>query len=329
MTNSYSSYDEALGPRNIRYFGTGYQNVGHDMSGFALSKSTEPGAKHTAMAHLSYPLHWSTKKHRELVPHVSSVDTIIFAVALCDAAITHSRRLSAAETARMWVRHMYIRAGAAPHLDLAQVPVRAEVTAVAEADPDEIETTFTFAVGNLSGALTMVHPVGAGTRSEPELDHFGLVTDIFGDKPHYYLNGVKSRTLSATDITVDAAAARITGRQLLTSAAGEFVGGESAYPDMVSPVDGIVGVAQLAQILLYHLDSLDRTSSNTMWMRKLELFCIGPHHVSTREPFDGVAEIRRASVINRGGQRWRSAQIEIKEFAECFGSCLLAHQLPD
>ena len=105
MEISFSGYDEPLGPRTGRYFGDGYQKVGHDFGDVAISRSNQPGAKHSAVASLAYPSSWSTKSSRELVPHVSSIDTVVLATTLCDAAVTHARDLTAAESEAAGLTH--------------------------------------------------------------------------------------------------------------------------------------------------------------------------------------------------------------------------------
>ncbi|MCX4097069.1 AvrD family protein [Nocardia sp. alder85J] len=334
-TTAFSSYDEPLGPRAGRYFGDGYRNVGQQLTGLRIARSNQPGAEHTATARLTYPADWSRKRDDELVPHVSSVDTLTLATALCDAVLTHTRDLSPAEAARTWVRHATVRAGTAPHEDLDHIPVEARIADVsegddaAEGDRADLETTFKFRVGPLTGALTLVHVPGSGTVEVPGQDHLDDLTRIFGPEPHHYLDGLREHVLSASDLVIDEGVTRITGRQRVALASDRvWSGAESAYRNSTSIIDAVVGAAQLSQILLYHLDGLDRTSSNTLWMRKLEVNVAGPDR-SAAESFDGTAEVRRVSVIDRTGHRWRSADIAIKEFNGVTGSCLLAHQLPD
>ncbi|MFG1797821.1 AvrD family protein [Nocardia sp. NPDC049149] len=329
--NAFSSYDEPLGPRSGRYFGSGYKNVAQDMFELEITRSTEPGAKHSAVGRLSYPADWSTKKHRELVPHVSSIDTVMLAVSLCDAAISHTRNLSADQSAHMLVRHTSVRAGTTPHENLDRIPVDVEVVSVVaaeDAEDGELETTFRFQVGNLAGTLTMAHPTGSGATASQEVDRLGHISDIYGTVPHYFLNGLKNHTLSASDLTVNDDVTRITGKHWIAAGDNDaYAGAESAYWDTVSPIDAIIGAAQLSQILLYKLDHLDRSNSNTLWMRKLELVTVARH--PAQQSFEGTMEIRRTSLVERGGKRWRSADIVLKEFAGATGSCLLAHQLPD
>ncbi|WP_019932779.1 AvrD family protein [Nocardia sp. BMG111209] len=334
---SFSSYDEPLGPRAGRYFGDGYQKVEQELSGLQLQRSNQPGARHSGTGRLRYPADWSRKRGGELVPHVSSVDTLTLAAAMCDAALTHTRDLGPDEAAHSWVRHATVRAGAAPHEDLDNIPVEIEVTSVSEdedatggrSDRTDSETTFKFRVGALTGTLTFAHVQGSGPVDLPGVDHADSLAAIFGPQPHHFLHGLKRHSLSATDLVIDEAATRITGRQQITlDGDRRYSGAESAHPDSSSIVDIVVGAAQLSQILLYRLDDLDRARSNTLWMRKLEISASGPDR-PTAAPFDGTAEVRRVSIVNRGGQRWRSADMLIKEFNGMVGSCLLAHQLPD
>ena len=329
MSVLFSSYDEPLGPRSDRYFGEGYKKVSPELSHLRLGRSITPGAENSGVARLTYPAAWSRKQHGELVPHVSSVDTMMLAASLCDAATSRARGLAPEQSARMWVSHASVRAGAAPHEDLDNIPVTATVTATTDVADDESETTFKFQVGNLAGNLTLVHPTGVARADDGGFEEIATLGDLYGPAPHYYLNGVKDHTLTATDLTVSPDATRITGHQRVsTGVEGGYVGAESAYWDSVSPIDAVVGAAQLSQILLYQMDSLTRTSSNTLWMRKLEFFAVRPARPSA-DTFDGTVELRRGSVIDRGGQRWRSADLLIKEFQGVTGSCLLAHQLPD
>ncbi|MQY29752.1 AvrD family protein [Nocardia aurantia] len=330
---SFSSYDEPLGPRAGRYFGDGYQKVEQQLTGLRLNRSNQPGATHSGTGRLVYPADWSRKRGGELVPHVSSLDTLTLAATMCDAALTHTRDLSPAEAARTWVRHVTVRAGTAPHEDLDNIPVEIEVTSVSEdedaSDRTDSETTFKFRVGALIGSLTLAHVPGSGPVALPGVDHAESLEAIFGPKPHHFLHGLKRHSLSATDLVIDEAATRITGRHRITMDGDrQYSGAESSYPGSSSIVDIVVGAAQLSQVLLYRLDDLDRARSNTLWMRKLEINVSGPDRPTT-EAFDGTAEVRRVSIVNRGGHRWRSADMTIKEFNGMVGSCLLAHQLPD
>ncbi|SEB77195.1 AvrD family protein [Rhodococcus koreensis] len=327
----FQSYDHALGPRNGRYFGCGYKRVEHSLSDISIERSMEVGARYSAAATLRYPSDWSKKSSKELVPHVSSIDTLVLAATICELAIVYTRDLNDTEAGQIWVRRATVRCGTRPHEDLQNIPVEAVVEGVTEDEPDAntVQTSFSFQVGELKGTLVLVHPPGSGPLAVPGVDRFRSSHHVHrGPGKHFYLDGFKDRTLSGRDIVVSADNTSITGQHRIDhEASGQYYGAESGYPGSISLIDMMLGAAQLAQILLYTADSLDRSNSNTLWMRKLELTAESPIR-PTDGDFAGTAEIRRSNVVERAGHRWRSVEIAGREFQGVTGSFLLCHQLP-
>jgi len=317
----HRSLDEVLGAADGRYFGRGYKNVNHDLIDLDLGRSTGPGTEHRAVAVLDYPRGWSEKGSTELVPHVSFVDTVALAASLLEAGLSHARRLEPDEQARIWVAHAKITAGNEPEEDLRRIPVSAVVTGVAPPLDGTVATTASFRVGRLRGTMTLVHPVGVG-------EQYGSGTDrVPGPSAatvsSFYLGGYKSHTLTARDLTVedDSVTAAV---EIDIDTTTAFGGAETAWPRSISVIDAVLGAAQLSQVLLYRLD---RTTSNALCLRKLELFAAGPDR-DARRPFRGQVRVRRLSTIDRGDAIWRSAGLAVTHFGGVTGSCLLAHRLP-
>lgn len=324
------AYENALGPRASRYFGDGFKNVGHALTDLVIARSTEPGSRHRATARLDYPVHWSTKGAHELVPHVSSVDTLVLAATLLEVVLAHTRDLGTDEIGRMWVSYARVSAGAQPEENLDAVAVSVEIADVTAVVMGEVCTTANFRVGQLRGRMSVTHPVGSGVIDLPGVDRLPDLDRLYGPgHRHFYLDGYKSHTLFARDVTVDLERLSIGGPHhvcILTPAA--LVGAESRYVGSTSIIDAVVGAAQLSQILLYALDNVPRESSSTLWMRKLELRTESPHRPADTE-FDAAAAVARSSTIRRGGETWRSADISVTAFNGVTGSCLLAHRLPE
>ncbi|MFZ2172541.1 MAG: AvrD family protein [Rhodococcus sp. (in: high G+C Gram-positive bacteria)] len=325
MTSStvQPSLDDVLGAADHRYFGRGYKNVNHDLIDLDLGRSTAPGTEHRAVAVLDYPRRWSEKGSKELAPHVSSIDTVALAAALLEAALGYTRRLDPDEQAQVWVSHAKVSAGTRPEEDLHRVPVSAVVTGVEQLPAGTVATTATFRVGQLRGTMTLIHPAGAGEQ------HRGGTDRVPGPSAQvlpFYLGGYKSHTLTARDLTVDSDSVTATV-EIDIDTTTTFGGAETAWPRSVSVIDAVLGAAQLSQVLLYRLDGVDRTTSNTLWMRKLELVAAGPDRDAGR-PFRGQVRVRRLSTIHRSGAVWRSADLVVTDFGGVTGSCLLAHELP-
>lgn len=329
-TLHHASFDAPLGPASGRYFGQGYKKVSHNLTNLRLDRSNQPGARHQATARLQYPDAWSTKGSRELVPHVSSIDTVALAAALLETAIVHTRDLSNDEAREVWVSRAKVSAGAVPEEDLHHVAVTADIVEVKSQPGGDVATTATFRVGQLRGSMTLHHPSGIGDLTLLGADHVADLAASYPGRELFYLSGYKTHELHACDLSVDTTGQAITATCAVDIGAPDnaLSGAETAWPRSVSIIDAILGAAQLSQILLYDLDGVDRASSNTLWMRKLELTASKPPRSST-DPFPAKVDVRRVSTIDRSGQKWRSADLIVRDFAGVTGSCLLAHQLPE
>ncbi len=329
-TLHHPTLDAPLGPAAGRYFGQGYKNVTHNLANLRLDRSNQAGAHHEGTAQLTYPAAWSTKGSRELVPHVSSIDTVAIAASLLETAVAHTRDLSNDEAAEVWVSHAKVSAGARPEEDLHHVAIAADIVDVAHQTSGEVATTATFRVGQLRGSITLHHPPGIGDLTLVGADRVADLAVSYPGRELFYLGGYKTHSLHGCDLVVDTDAHRVTATCAVGISTPEsaLAGAESAWPLSVSIIDAILGAAQLSQVLLYDVDGVDRTSSNTLWMRKLELTATKPPR-SCADPFPATVEVRRMSTIERAGQVWRSADLTVSDFAGVTGSCLLAHQLPD
>jgi len=107
-------------------------------------------------------------------------------------------------------------------------------------------------------------------------------------------------------------------------AAGEGLG--AGYEPSGSVVDAVVGLAQLAQILLYRLDGIDRGRSKTLWMRRLAVASPGPGGPSSSAIAGSIA-VARTTMLKLGDATWRNSEL-IGEFGDLRVTCVVAHQLP-
>jgi hypothetical protein len=146
-----------------------------------------------------------------------------------------------------------------------------------------------------------------------------------------YLDGFKDYRLAASEIVLDGSGTRITGKQQLEvdGAAGyDYCGVESGYCNSMPVTHAIVGAAQLSQIVLYTMDSVERARSNTLWMRSLEMVAEHPPRPADVR-FDGIMEVRETRMSDRDGMRWRHAELGLTAFNGITGSCWLSHLLPN
>ncbi|KAA8881886.1 hypothetical protein F3087_40160 [Nocardia colli] len=320
LRSRFDNYADALGPPEHRYYGSGYKRVSRYLTDLSVARSSLPGSTSTAVARLIWSEDWTARNYAGLVPRVSAVDALIIAAALCEAVIVRARDLTETEASTIWLRRVLIRSSGLCPADTKRIRVRVVLLNVVEGDL-EVESTYLFRVGPLTGALTLAHPPGAvwiSFQGSEVIDEFYSIYGLPGR--HHYLEGLTSHELTATSLVVDETQARVTATQQISAAtaATPYVGAESKYADSVSFVDGIVGGAQLAQILLNHVGG-GGVSENHFRLRKLEIVADTPARSATDE-FAGVAELSRRKVFDRDGRRWLSAAVGITEFGGLTGS---------
>ncbi|MFJ9539691.1 AvrD family protein [Streptomyces sp. NPDC101225] len=331
----YGSFDSCLGPGATRFFGSGYKRVVQDLTDITTDGADRPGALVTARGTLTYPRDWSRKSGaRELRPHLSSIDALVMAVTLAEIHLGRAFALTAAQQRRTWLRQADVRAGSSPHEDLADFPVDGRILAVdgpesggaASADT-ATTTTFGCRVGGLRVRCSLVHERGGRVEGPAT---FADVANALGPAgARHYGEGYKNRDQYAEHVHVDLERQRIHGRQRIVTVRpdAEAHGAEAAYGPSVSPVDALVGVAQLAQTLLYAQDGLARGSTDTLWMRRFALETRTPVRPLGRD-FATTVRTAGSRLLTMGGQTWRTADLAVDDFSGISGRCSLAHRLP-
>ncbi|QEU83710.1 AvrD family protein [Streptomyces viridosporus] len=326
----YGSLESCLGPGSARFFGSGYKRVVQDLRDITTDGSAEPGALATARGTLTYPQDWSRKSGAgELRPHLSSIDALVLAATLAEVHVNRAFGLTATEQRRTWLRHADVRAGSSPHEDLADFPVQGRLLAVDGPAPQQSALTSTFdcRIGGLRVRCTLAHERGAGPEG---LATYADAAEALGPaRARHYGEGYKHRDQYADQVHVDLDRQRVRGRQrvVATERGAETHGAEAAYGPSVSLVDALVGVAQLAQALLYAQDGLSRGNSNTLWMRRFVIGTQTPIRPLGRS-FVSTVRTARTRLIGMGGETWRAAELVVDDYSRIGGRCSLAHRLP-
>lgn len=327
----YGSFDSCLGPGTTRFFGSGYKRVVQDLKDITTDGSGQPGALVTARGTLTYPQDWSRKSGAgELRPHLSSIDALVLAVTLAEVHLNRAFGLTAAQQRRTWLRQADVRAGSSPHEDLADFSVEGRLMAGDGPDSGRTTptgTTFDCRVGGLRVRCTLVHERGSGAEGPAT---YADASQALGPaSARHYGEGYKNRNQYAEHVHVDLERQRIQGRQRVVTAQPDFEahGAEAAYGPSVSPVDALVGVAQLAQALLYAQDGLARGSTDTLWMRRFVIDTLTPVRPLGRD-FATTVRTAGTRLLTMGGQTWRTADLTVDDFSGISGRCSLAHRLP-
>jgi hypothetical protein len=331
------SVDAYLGPGESRFFGEGFKRVRHELRGIAVfpAGNGEP-TRVDAVAGISFPANWSRKGDTAQRPHLSTIDVLVLGAQLAEVAVVHSRGLDATERRGMRLRQVRIRAGRRPAEEgLDEAPVSGRVVASYAADvPGTSLTIVACSIATLTVSCTVHHatgrPVGAAAS-------FDSLEDALGD-PALRTYGAAYKSVRQVIGDID-----IAGDNLSATASVRFEPTKGGTSDRTgldagvipSLVDVFVTGLQLGQVLLYRLDQLPRTKSNTLWMRRTVLKP-GPaptdqgqddhqddEHVTTT----ATVTLENPHLLPVDGETWRSSDI-IARVGGATMRCSVAHLLP-
>lgn len=324
----YSSIEDYLGPADNRFFGRGFRRVDHRVTHLSVDPLVV-GQGTRAKVTVEYPHDWSSKGKIDIPPHLSTVDMLLLGAQLSEAHLAHACGLDESARTTMWLRKVVIRAGNAPQEDLDGLDGSAKLVSTKElADqPGRHESVYATSVGAMSARYTIQHPIGeraeAGAR-------FATLDDVLGDgAARYFGGGFKDKQQHVEDVVIDMAELRGSAAVRLEPVAGSVphpAGLEGAWQPSVSMVDCFVIDLQLAQVLMYEMDSVQRRDSNTLWMVRTVLESTAPDRPYPA-PLATTVAVTGKELIPLRGATWRNVEIA----GECGGvrlKCSFTHQLP-
>jgi Pseudomonas avirulence D protein (AvrD) len=328
---SVDTIDDLLGPARDRFFGSGYRKVDHRLRDVEIETRADESARVSASATVGYPIDWARKDAAVVhAPHVSSIDALVLGVSLCEAYLAHRYGLDHAQRARMWLRRVDIRAGSRPQENLAGFTVNARLKATGPVEGGRRRiriSVFECVIGTMKVRCAVMHEV---TDRAPADGSYRDVDDLLGPADNrYFGGGYRNNQYDVRDVKLDTA--NTYAEAAVRSSPGdkpEPTGGlEGAYQPAVSMIDSIVLTAQLAEVILYRTDGLQRGQSDTMWLRSISMESPDPRRPAAGR-FSGALAVTKNRTVELGGSRWRI----LDTVAYCHGieqTGSVAHRLPD
>jgi Pseudomonas avirulence D protein (AvrD) len=323
---AYRHIDDYLGPGETRFFSHGYRRATYDVRDVHIEPAAA-GPQVTATVSVAYPADWSRKKAgHDLRPHLSTVDMLVLGAQLAELYLAHAYALDAVAQAGAWLRRVTLTAGTSPQEDLADIPAAAtlrETVPAPDADGGFV-STFDCRVGAMRGRYEVIHTLN---RRVDEGVRYATPDELLGPAAARYSGlGFTTGSQSVQGVTVDMAALTAEATAWLFPAAGVSAGLEGVYQPSVSMLDCFVVNLQLAQILMYELDSISRADSNTLWMLRTVLEAEHPDRPSG-EPLAAHIKMTAKHLLPLRGGRWRNAEF-IAQLGGVGMRCSFAHELP-
>jgi hypothetical protein len=325
---SLASIDDYLGPAEKRFFGTGYRRSKHHIGQLLATSAEAERVGVTASVTVTYPRDWSKKTDEiDIAPHLSSIDTLILGAQLCEAHLAHAYGLDDEQRRAVRMRRVKLIAGDSPQEDLSDLPAHAYLrgTQPLPEEPGAFLSVYDCRIGAMRARCEVEHAMG-GSRSED--GEFANIEDALGSAAdRYYGSGYTRSGHRIHDVRADMAdlsAEAAVSLDLPSCPAGI----DGNCQPSASLVDCFVTNLQLAQVLMYEMDSVKRSESNTLWMLKTVFDATKRRHpAETGRPLALRTQITGKHLLPLRGSRWRNAEIA-GEFGGISLRCSLAHELP-
>lgn len=329
-----SSAADYLGPPEKRFFSSGYRAAEHTVGGIRLTPPGAEPASVTAEVSVAYPGDWSRKKEGiDLPPHLSSIDTLALAAQLAEAHLTHAHALNEDQRAGMRLRRVRLTAGTTPQEELTGLDARAlllETRPLGEA-PGRWLSVYDCRIARMRARCEIEHPEGGKPTFSGRYD---TLEELLGPaERRYYGAGFTHDAQHIESVRADLSelSAEALVRMVRDDAAPPATAGiEGAQRPAPSMIDCFVTNLQLAQILMYELDAMSRTESNTLWMLRTVLSAPpgrpaadGPEGV----PLPLSTRITGKHLLPLRGGTWRNVEVA-GEFGGVRLRSSLAHELP-
>ncbi|GHF69211.1 hypothetical protein GCM10018790_53990 [Kitasatospora xanthocidica] len=323
--------DDYLGPGEKRFFGEGYKRAHQRLTDIRVSGGPDGTGSVRALASVRYPDDWSKKGKHNQRPHLSSIDVLLLAGEAAEVHLAHVLGLDAEQRGTARLRRVRMKAGTSPvEEELDEFPVAATVTELPGASPDPSRrvSAVDCQVGALRARLEIEHPAGAA-RTEP--GSYADPDELLGSaalRPYGAAHRSKYQVIEGLSVDFPANSAAATVSSRFRSDQDLPVRGLEGYSHRATSIlDVFVAAIQLGQILLYEIDGVPRSESNTLWMRQTVLDIGDPRQPVTVPDRLTVRLDETELLTSRDGETWRLVDI-VGGFRHMSVRCSAAHRLP-
>ncbi|MBC8944202.1 MULTISPECIES: AvrD family protein [Xenorhabdus] len=324
------SIDDYLGDSKTRFFGMGYRRVVYNIKNIDIqfNHSGDNYPKLISLLSVEYPLDWSKKKNTNLPPHLSSIDTLILSTQFCEIFLKHSFQFDSFNCKKMWLKSLKLKSGTTPQEDLDNISAKITWNSTSKLKSNDVTmiSIFDCQIGKMEARCEIEHPVAEIICKN---GFYRSPADILEpSNSRYYGDIFKFRGQSLQNISYDSenhiASAKV--KLNIPEFYHSVNGIDGHYQPSATYVDCFVVNLQLAQVLMYELDHINRKDSETLWMLRTEIEAPTPTR-NFQSNYDATTRITSTYKLKVRGEYWRYVDIE-GNFSGIKIKCSLGHKLP-
>ncbi len=281
--------DKVLGNFEERYFG-----AGHKRSVYSLYKAFETDEdNYQGSASIELGSSWSEKNGEQIRPHLSTIDGVVLAALLAEKYLEEKHPEIA--TKEMFLSMFEIKAGGNPIEDLQNITLSIKKVSV-EAEIfnfkiDILGMKVNLKIRKIENNYTDLEQIASSDSSDR-----GYIAYHLKDIRHDIDN---INFLNQNNLFCDF----IRGEEMQTN----YSGLSCNFSKSISALEWLVVFSQMGQLVAYNYDFIDRRESHNLWMRWVKAELKSPYFYE--EPILMTGEIVKASLLNRGEDKWRTFDV--------------------
>ncbi|UTT40448.1 AvrD family protein [Glutamicibacter mishrai] len=315
------SADDYLGPSESRFFGSGYRKTSPMLKAVSVRHSPDGASLLTARGSVLIGDLWSVKGSTAQRPHLGTTDVMALTLEVAEALL--ASRYAPNLLPSVYIRKMIITAGNEPVEDALNDFI---ISATTDGNSKNGVIHVITQMANMKVDVFLKQPICVPSKANLQTND---IENLIGPRTHRVYGGIyKQRTVEIRDL-------RVSSEQSHAAAVLKVAdysehepthGIEADYQPGISLLEGFSGVLQLGQILLYEQDQLSRAESNTLWMRRTEIFVSEPP-TSISADISMSADLQNSRILPLNGKRWRCATVAGQIGENLQISCDVAHEL--
>lgn len=324
----FKSDESFLGSRKKRYFSSSYKKINCDIKELIIQNNSLLGN-----LSIAWPEVWSEKNGELRKPHLGSLELYVIAVRFVEHYLGIIDNLKKECIEKVWVNNFVPKVGQGAIENCHELACRCSKLSQRQ-DKNRINCLFEVKIGKATVRLAIDYNLCeekrcfAGCVANPCISIQKLLDLRVHDERSFYTTGYKIPVHKITDIIVNKEEQSVRADiELLNIELSPFFNGLSkAYQPCLTFCDIILVTGQLAQILLFSLDNINREEAGNLWMRTADCKYFRPIKENT-----GVKiSVKESSMLKTGGIEYRAATL-LLDFndGDSLSECKFAYQITE
>ncbi|MDH6310055.1 hypothetical protein M2451_002945 [Dysgonomonas sp. PFB1-18] len=322
----FDSAESFLGSNKKRYFSSSYKKIKYEFTDLAIYNNSLVGN-----LDLDWPDTWSEKSGEKRKPHIGSLELYVIAARMVEYHLNIVDNLREDCIERVWVNNFVTKVSQGAIEECSQLACKCTKLSQNEKN-GRIDCLFEIKISKAMVRLAINYDLCreracmSSCVGKPCISFNNMLKASSPQIPSFHSIGYKVPVHKITNVMVDKKDSFIEADiELLNGELSPSFGGLGrAYQPCLTFCDIILTTGQLAQILLFSLDDIDREKAGNLWMRTADCKYFKPVPGETKVRIS----VTDSTIMKTGGVTYRAATLLLDyNNGDSLSECRFAYQL--